>query len=105
MGHFFKRARDILVACKAYMDGAQVGCLVRGGVQDVDEGDKSCSQNFKDNLGRYIKTLVTAFTQVGVKDCEKFIPPAPTGNWQTGNTQTANRVVSPALKPVNYFHY
>lgn len=105
VGHFFKHARDILVACKAYMDGAQVGCLVRGGVQDVDEGDKSCSQNFKDNLGRYVKTLVTAFTQVGVKDCDKFIPPAPTGNWQTGDSQTANRVVSPALKPVNYFHY
>ncbi|KAK1389313.1 hypothetical protein POM88_017491 [Heracleum sosnowskyi] len=37
LGHFFKHAREILVACKAYMDGAQVGCLVSGGVQDVKE--------------------------------------------------------------------
>ncbi|KAA8526833.1 hypothetical protein F0562_008938 [Nyssa sinensis] len=49
VGHFFKRAHDILVACKAYMDGAQVGCLA-GGVQDVDAGDKSCSQHFKQTL-------------------------------------------------------
>ncbi|KAJ6314231.1 hypothetical protein OIU78_017818 [Salix suchowensis] len=31
LGHFHRRANDILVACKAYMGGAQVGCLVNGG--------------------------------------------------------------------------
>lgn len=72
-GHFLKRAHDILVACKAYSDGAQVGCLVKGGVQDVDEGDKSCSQHFKDGLAGYMKTVVDAFTQVGAKDCDKFL--------------------------------
>ncbi|XP_071715780.1 uncharacterized protein [Rutidosis leptorrhynchoides] len=45
--HFRNRVGDILMACKAYMEGAQVGCLVRGGVQDVDEGDNKCSANFK----------------------------------------------------------
>lgn len=73
-GHFLKCANDILVACKAYSDGAQVGCLVKGGVQDVDEGDKSCSRSFKDGLASYMKTVVDAFTQVGVKDCENFLP-------------------------------
>uniref|UniRef100_A0A5B6ZNH2 E2 ubiquitin-conjugating enzyme n=1 Tax=Davidia involucrata TaxID=16924 RepID=A0A5B6ZNH2_DAVIN len=68
VGHFFKRAHDILVACKAYMDGAQVGCLARGGVQDVDEGDKSCSQHFKQTLAGYFNTLVQAFKQIGAKD-------------------------------------
>ncbi|OMO73321.1 Ubiquitin-conjugating enzyme, E2 [Corchorus olitorius] len=80
VGHFYKRAQDILVACKAYMDGAQVGCLVKGGVQDVDEGDKSCSQGFKDSLAGCVNMLVKEFTVLGAKDCEKFLTaPAPKG--------------------------
>ncbi|KAL8145005.1 hypothetical protein AgCh_003283 [Apium graveolens] len=103
VGHFFKRASDILVACKAYMDGAQVGCLVKGGVQDVDEGDKSCSENFKATLGAYMKPLVAAFTQIGVKDCEQFIPPPQKGSSQTGIRPAGQRLMSPALKGVNFF--
>ncbi|KAL2476343.1 putative ubiquitin-conjugating enzyme E2 26 [Abeliophyllum distichum] len=86
VGHFCKRSRDILVACKAYMEGAQVGCLVKGGVQDVDEGDKSCSQDFKSNLAGFITTLVNAFSQIGAKDCLEFLCLA----------QKANGQVSPA---------
>ncbi|CAJ1957185.1 unnamed protein product [Sphenostylis stenocarpa] len=74
-GHFCSRAGDILVACKAYMEGAQVGCLAKGGVQDVDEGDRSCSQRFKDSLSGYINMLVREFAQTGAKDIEKFLPP------------------------------
>ncbi|XP_027928694.1 probable ubiquitin-conjugating enzyme E2 25 [Vigna unguiculata] len=81
-GHFCSRASDILVACKAYMEGAQVGCLVKGGVQDVDEGDRSCSQNFKQSLAGYMNMLVKEFAQTGAKDIEKFLtlppPPPPT---------------------------
>ncbi|KAI3466116.1 hypothetical protein Pfo_022779 [Paulownia fortunei] len=73
VGHFCKHARDILVSCKAYLDGAQVGCLVKGGVQDVDEGDKSCSQQFKTNLGGFITILVNTFSQIGAKDCQEFL--------------------------------
>lgn len=72
-GHFCKRAREILVSCKAYLDGAQVGCLVKGGVQDVDEGDKSCSRGFRNNLAGYITTLVNALSQIGAKDCQEFL--------------------------------
>ncbi|CAL0326557.1 unnamed protein product [Lupinus luteus] len=67
LGHFYNRAHDILVACKAYMEGAQVGCLVKGGVQDVDEGDKSCSKKFKDSLTGYVNMLATEFARIGVK--------------------------------------
>lgn len=73
-GHFRKRGGDILLKCKSYIDGAEVGSLVKGGVQDVDESDKCCSQKFKDDLAAYSKTLVDAFVKVGVKDCEKFLP-------------------------------
>jgi len=73
LGHFFRSAQDILVACKAYTDGAQVGSLVRGGVQDVDEGDKSCSPTFKASLAGFIKTVIDTFKEIGVKDCDKFL--------------------------------
>ncbi|KAL0399390.1 UNVERIFIED_CONTAM: putative ubiquitin-conjugating enzyme E2 25 [Sesamum radiatum] len=73
LGHFCKHARDILVSCKAYMDGAQVGCIGNGGVQDVDEGDKSSSQNFRGSLARFITILVNTFSKIGAKNCEEFL--------------------------------
>ncbi|TKY66529.1 ubiquitin-conjugating enzyme E2 26 [Spatholobus suberectus] len=80
IGHFCSRALDILVACKAYMDGAQVGCLVKGGVQDVDQGDKSCSDQFKTSLAPYVDMLVREFTQIGAKDCDKVFPSTAANN-------------------------
>ncbi|KAJ4981835.1 hypothetical protein NE237_032672 [Protea cynaroides] len=74
MGHFYKHAYDILEACKAYMEGAQVGCLVKGGVQDVDEGDKSCSNTFKKKVYDISNLLLTKFTEIGAKDCMHFAP-------------------------------
>ncbi|CAI8606987.1 unnamed protein product [Vicia faba] len=79
-GHFCSRAQDILVACKAYRDGAQVGCLVKGGVQDVDQGDKSCSKEFKNSLAAYVDMLVKEFKQVGAKDCDKFLSSSTVSN-------------------------
>lgn len=77
IGHFCKHARDILLACKAYLDGAQVGSLVNGVVQNGDNGDKSCSKNFKARLSGFMTTLVNTFIQIGAKDCEEFLPLAP----------------------------
>ncbi|RZC80655.1 hypothetical protein C5167_043224 [Papaver somniferum] len=72
LGHFRLRAHSILVACKAYIEGAQVGCVV-GGVQDVDEGQKSGSTHFKSEVGTMAGNLVPVFLQNGAKDCEQFI--------------------------------
>lgn len=95
LGHFYNRARDILVACKAYMDGAQVGCLVKGGVQDVDEGDKSCSQRFKTSVADHVPMIVAEFTRIGVKDCERFISPGTSENNQTASMpQAATSMIS-----------
>ncbi|KAL5730374.1 (E3-independent) E2 ubiquitin-conjugating enzyme [Ranunculus cassubicifolius] len=74
VGHFLDRAHAILVACKAYMEGAQVGCLAEGGVQDVDEGDRSCSQHFKAQVRTVTKNLVAAFVKNGSRNCEQFLP-------------------------------
>lgn len=79
LGHFFQRAQDILVACQTYMDGAQVGSLVWGGVQDVDEGDKSCSPTFKASLAAFIKTVIDTLKEIGVGDCDKFLHLAQRG--------------------------
>ncbi|KAG9448098.1 hypothetical protein H6P81_014226 [Aristolochia fimbriata] len=71
-GHFQLRSHAILQSCKAYMDGAQVGCLVSGGIQDVDEGDKSCSVKFRTAVQEIFPKLIKAFTDNG-SDCSKFI--------------------------------
>ncbi|KAJ9537673.1 hypothetical protein OSB04_030406, partial [Centaurea solstitialis] len=73
VGHFCNRVRDILMACKAYTEGVQVGCLVKGGVQDVDEDGKSCSAEFKNNVASYVKVLIGAFKKIGAKEAEEFI--------------------------------
>ncbi|XP_030511927.1 probable ubiquitin-conjugating enzyme E2 25 isoform X1 [Rhodamnia argentea] len=81
VGHFFKCAPDILMACKAYVEGAQVGCLLKGGIQDVDadhrSGSRTTSRAFKETVSSYIRILVKDFSRLGVKDLEKFMPPAP----------------------------
>lgn len=89
VGHFCSRAHDILVACKAYMDGAQVGCLVKGGVQDVDQGDKSCSKQFQYCLSALVNMLVKEFTQIGVKDCLKFVSSSTAQDKQLGEVPVA----------------
>ncbi|XP_011098318.1 probable ubiquitin-conjugating enzyme E2 26 [Sesamum indicum] len=88
LGHFCKHSRDILVSCKAYLDGAQVGCLAKGGVQDVDEGDKSCSQQFKNKLAEFITILVNTFLEIGAKDCQEFLSLAQK---ETGQATTVPR--------------
>ncbi|KAF8024134.1 hypothetical protein BT93_F1360 [Corymbia citriodora subsp. variegata] len=80
-GHFFKCAPDILMACKAYTQGAQVGCLLKGGVQDVDADHRSSSRTssprFKDTVSKYISLLAKEFRKLGIKDLEKFMPLGP----------------------------
>jgi hypothetical protein len=70
-GHFCKYGRNILVACRAYLEGAKVGCLVGKGIQDVDEGDKSCSVMFKHSLKRLFEELLMELNGKGA-DCDEF---------------------------------
>ncbi|KAK2369480.1 putative ubiquitin-conjugating enzyme E2 [Trifolium repens] len=69
MGHFYSQAHDILASCKAYMEGVQVGCFVKGEVRDVDKGGRKSSDRFKADLFGYVKLLVQDFEKIGVKDC------------------------------------
>ena len=73
IGHFHIHAHYILVACKAYADGAIVGSVtVKDGVADVDKADKSASGEFKATVKKMINALVTNFTRFGAIDCEQF---------------------------------
>ncbi|KAI7732989.1 hypothetical protein M8C21_024980 [Ambrosia artemisiifolia] len=68
IGHFCDRARGILTSCNAYIKGARVGC-------GVDEGEKTGSRWFRNDVNGYMKTLVGAFKQIGVENLEEFLPP------------------------------
>lgn len=68
-GHFCNHAHDILMACKAYTEGIQFGCLhVR------ENGNKeACSIKFKNDVTSYIKCLVDAFNKIGAKEAIEFV--------------------------------
>nr|XP_043628010.1 putative ubiquitin-conjugating enzyme E2 38 [Erigeron canadensis] len=68
IGHFRDRARSILTTCRAYMKGVGVGCAVNG-------GKETGSVRFKNDVERYMKTLVGAFKEIGGEDLEEFMPP------------------------------
>ncbi|XP_057953702.1 putative ubiquitin-conjugating enzyme E2 38 [Malania oleifera] len=74
-GHFRCRAHDILAACKAYIDGAEVGSMVKG-VQNVEGADKGHWSEFKTTVAKMMNLLITAFTKNGSEGCEQFRLPA-----------------------------
>lgn len=68
--HFGKRWKHILLACKAYMDGAPVGSAFQPKSQD-QEPIKGSSTGFKIMLGKLFPKLVAAFTDKGI-DCSQL---------------------------------
>ncbi|KDP24125.1 hypothetical protein JCGZ_25782 [Jatropha curcas] len=72
-GHFHIRARDILVACKAYLDGSTVGSVaVNDGVVDIDQAERNSSPEFRAAVKKMINILITNFTKFGSTNCEQF---------------------------------
>lgn len=71
-GHFRVRALDIMTACKAYADGAAVGCNVKQWLEEGDNASKSGSPNFRTEVAKIMKPLNKYFINNGSKDTEKF---------------------------------
>ncbi|XP_022738453.1 putative ubiquitin-conjugating enzyme E2 38 isoform X2 [Durio zibethinus] len=72
-GHFRNRARDIIVACKAYREGATVGSVVvKDGVPDANKMEKGSSGEFKRKLLKMINAVIKEFVKNGSTDCEQF---------------------------------
>jgi len=67
VGHFYSRAHDILGSCKAYMEGVQVDCFLKGGVQNVNESKGNCSAKFKTGLAEHVNILLKEFERIGVR--------------------------------------
>ncbi|OIT31382.1 PREDICTED: probable ubiquitin-conjugating enzyme E2 24 [Nicotiana attenuata] len=68
--HFGKRWKHILLACKAYMDGAPVGSAFQPINQD-QEPIKGSSTGFKIMLGKLFPKLMEAFADKGI-DCSQL---------------------------------
>nr|XP_043624636.1 putative ubiquitin-conjugating enzyme E2 38 [Erigeron canadensis] len=64
VGHFRTRVGDIKMACKAYMEGLQLGCLV---------SDVTCSIEFKNDVASCIKSLLDGFDKIGAKGAQEFL--------------------------------
>ncbi|KAG0449244.1 hypothetical protein HPP92_027361 [Vanilla planifolia] len=68
--HFTNQANEILLACKAYMDGAQVGSF--GSAQGSKDGYRSSSAGFRIMLAKLFPMLISSFATLGI-DCSEFV--------------------------------
>ncbi|XVE88043.1 hypothetical protein DITRI_Ditri19aG0037000 [Diplodiscus trichospermus] len=69
--HFSRRAKIILSACCAYMEGAPVGFAHECGGNGDGENFKGSSTGFKIMLAKLFPKLVEAFSDQGI-DCSQF---------------------------------
>nr|UPX08860.1 pho2 [Medicago sativa] len=65
--HFEKRSKHILLACKAYLEGASIGCG-----KTEHENQKGTSAGFKIMLAKLFSKLVEAFCDKGI-DSSQFV--------------------------------
>lgn len=72
--HFRGRSQHILMACKAYMEGAPVGYAFGHGKTE-GENLKGSSTGFKIMLAKLLPKLVEAFAEKGM-DYSQSIEPA-----------------------------
>ncbi|KAJ4749421.1 Ubiquitin-conjugating enzyme family protein [Rhynchospora pubera] len=70
--HFTCHAPRLITACKAYLDGAQVGSLCKN-EEPFGACHKSCSTGFKLMLAKLLPKLVSTFTEMGI-DCNPSNP-------------------------------
>ncbi|KAL8511474.1 hypothetical protein ACS0TY_018030 [Phlomoides rotata] len=69
--HFRRRCRSILLACRAYMEGAHIGHPFNPRKAE-DEIEKGSSTGFKIMLAKLYSRLVEAFSDKGI-DCGDFL--------------------------------
>jgi ubiquitin-conjugating enzyme E2 O len=68
-GHFRSRARDICKACKAYMNGLEVGCAAN---ESATKRSSRVRPEFKNDLVKVFKGLVSHFIKNGATELEEF---------------------------------
>lgn len=67
--HFQKRGHNVLLACKVYLAGAEVGSLTESDLSSIENGkfDDQSSAGFKLMLNKLVPKLAAAFEEVGAK--------------------------------------
>ncbi|KAH7861370.1 hypothetical protein Vadar_025271 [Vaccinium darrowii] len=70
-GHFRVCAHNILSACKAYMEGAEVGSFDKERVPQSNTAETN-RPDFKAAIARMMNGLVNNFVRNGSEDCEQF---------------------------------
>jgi len=70
--HFRQRSKHILLACKAYLEGAPIGYAFGGVGKTEHENLKGTSTGFKIMLAKLLPKLVEAFSDKGI-DCHQFV--------------------------------
>ena len=72
-GHFLVRRRAILLACRAYMEGVDSGCIVKDEIQGPRKVEKrNLPAGFKRDIAKLMNPLVVNFTMNGSEDCAEF---------------------------------
>ncbi|KAL1195272.1 putative ubiquitin-conjugating enzyme E2 26 [Cardamine amara subsp. amara] len=96
--HFFVQSHDIVKACNAYKDGAPLGSMVKGGVQDVEESSshESGSKKFRTDVVSFMKTVVDEFVKLGVKELEETLKP-PESNITTNRKRSRSSSIKEFL--------
>lgn len=69
--HFGQRAQHILLACKAYSEGAPIGCAFES-VKTMHQNQKGTSTGFRIMLAKLLPKLIEAFSGKGI-DCSQFV--------------------------------
>ena len=69
--HFIQCSQHFLLACKAYVEGAPVGCAFEQ-KKTAEESEKGSSTGFKIMLAKLFPKLVEAFSAKGI-DCSQYI--------------------------------
>ncbi|KAL0864299.1 hypothetical protein Bca101_043417 [Brassica carinata] len=75
--HYFVRAHGIVKAANAYIDGAPVGSIVKGGVQDNEKSTETGSINFRVEVAFFMKIVVDEFVKLGAMELEDILEPPP----------------------------
>nr|CAD1823624.1 unnamed protein product [Ananas comosus var. bracteatus] len=71
-GHFRNCGHSILLACKAYLNGVEVGSNIEKAAQKANEGRRSHSAMFKSSLNKLFDDLLMEFSVKGA-DCDDFL--------------------------------
>ncbi|KAJ0250442.1 hypothetical protein HA466_0137750 [Hirschfeldia incana] len=93
--HYFERAHDIVKSANAYIDGAPVGSIVKGGVHVINETRETGSMKFRTDVASFMRTVVEEFVKLGVKELENKLKPPPVVHTNTHRSWKASNQDSP----------